>query len=198
MSSTACSYEALADLLRYPEAAWSARLAACRRALEGDDADAAGHVARFDEGTHTLSVEEREELHMRTFDCNPACALEVGWHLFGETYDRGAFLVWMRERLHTYGLPEIAELPDHLTHVLPLLARLPATEADRFATECVLVALHRILAGFAGKNNTYEHALRAIASLLTARHGPARLDMAPLPVALPYDAELGRADEVCV
>ncbi len=188
-------YELLADLLRYPDAAWSARLAACRRALAGP---AAEHVSHLEEGTRALSLEEREELHMRTFDCNPTCALEVGWHLFGESYDRGAFLVWMREQLQTYGLPESAELPDHLTHVLPLLARLPGPDADRFATECVLVAVQRILAGFAGKDNPHEHGLRAIETTLTARHGPARTEAVPLPVALPYDAELGRADEVCV
>ena len=30
-----------------------------------------------------------EETFTRTFDVNPACALEVGWHLFGEEYARG-------------------------------------------------------------------------------------------------------------
>jgi len=37
-----------------------------------------------------------------TFDINPACALEVGWHLFGEDYMRGQFLVRMREELSKY------------------------------------------------------------------------------------------------
>ncbi len=40
-----------------------------------------------------------EELYTRTFDLNPVCALEIGWHLFGEDYERGAFLVRMRDQL---------------------------------------------------------------------------------------------------
>ena len=37
--------------------------------------------------------EQIQELYTRTFDINPVCTLEIGWHIFGEDYARGALLV---------------------------------------------------------------------------------------------------------
>ena len=70
---------------------------------------------------HTAEPSALEEAFTGTFDVNPACALEVGWHLFGEEYARGMFLVRMREELRKYGLAESSELPDHVSHVLAIV-----------------------------------------------------------------------------
>ena len=72
-------------------------------------------------GFEQLGSTELEELYTRTFDINPVCSLEVGWHLFGEDYNRGAFLVRMRGLLREHGIEEGAELPDHLESVLRVL-----------------------------------------------------------------------------
>ena len=63
-----------------------------------------------------------EELYTRTFDINPVCSLETGWHLFGEDYNRGAFLVRMRGLLRQHGIEEGAELTDHLESALRVLS----------------------------------------------------------------------------
>ena len=85
-----------------------------------------------------------QELYVQTFEFNPACTLEIGWHLFGENYERGEFLVRMREELRRHGIPETSELPDHLTHLLALIDRLDPELAAEFAARFLLPALAKI------------------------------------------------------
>jgi nitrate reductase assembly molybdenum cofactor insertion protein NarJ len=91
----------------------------------------------------------------------------------------------MRGQLRRFSLPESAELPDHLTHVLHVLGRMDGGEAGDFSANCVMPALERILAGLADKSNPYEKTLSAIISTLRANHGSARRGHVPLPVIQP-------------
>ena len=99
-------------------------------------------------------------------------ALEVGWHLYGESYDRGRFLVRMRQLLEEVGVEETTELPDHLISVLPVLARLDPEGAAELARSSVLPAMERMLGGLAGTDNPYEDVLRAAADVLDGRFPP--------------------------
>ena len=85
-----------------------------------------------------------QELYVQAFEFNPACTLEIGWHLFGENYERGEFMVRMREQLRRYGIAESTELPDHLTHLLLLINRMGHAEAAELAGQYVLPALGKI------------------------------------------------------
>src|SRR5690348_7356817 len=107
-----------------------------------------------------------QELYVQTFEFNPACTLEIGWHLFGENYERGEFLVRMREQLRRYGIAESHELPDHLTHLLPLVAAMDRDEAARFAGEFLLPALAKIRGAI--HDNAYQPVIAAIAEKLEA------------------------------
>jgi nitrate reductase molybdenum cofactor assembly chaperone len=102
----------------------------------------------------------QQELYVQTFEFNPACTLEIGWHLFGENYERGEFLVRMREQLRRHGIAESTELPDHLTHLLLLVAAMKHDEAARLAGEFLLPALAKIAAAVPDAH--YQSALRAI------------------------------------
>jgi nitrate reductase delta subunit len=62
-----------------------------------------------------------------TFDLNPKCTLDVGWHLFEDAYERGVLLAMLREELERNAVPEHGELPDHLPSVLMLLDRVDAS-----------------------------------------------------------------------
>jgi nitrate reductase delta subunit len=95
---------------------------------------------------------ELEELFTRTFDMNPLTCLEVGWHLYGEDYKRGEFLVKMRQALAQYDLPESEELPDHMSHCLQLLAFMEPQEAPVLAEGYLLPALKKILKGLKPEN----------------------------------------------
>ncbi len=112
-----------------------------------------------------------EEAFTSTFDINPDCALEVGWHLFGEEYIRGLFLVRMREELRKYGLPETVELPDHIAHVLGVVAAMPPQEATRFVCACVLPAVIKMHQALADKDTPYRHLLCCLESVLTIQWG---------------------------
>lgn len=167
----------LAALLAYPGETLAVDLAAAEETLRAELPEAAEAVAQFSAAVLPLSPEEREELYTRTFDINPLCTLEIGWHLFGEEYHRGALLVRLRRELAQHGVPESAELPDHLVHVLPLLDRMPAGEGREFACACVFPALEKMRHGFAERSdNPYGCVLQAVALLLEFRFGSAGQD----------------------
>lgn len=164
-------YATIAGLLAYPDAESRQRLDRCRDQLDLDGSTAAAHLADFDGATRDLDRLEAEELYTRTFDLNPPCALEIGWHLFGEDYHRGAILVRLREELARHGIEESCELPDHLVHVLPLIDRMAPEEAARFVPACVTPAVMKIIAALKGRQNPYEHLLRCLVAMLVAEFG---------------------------
>lgn len=163
-------YDTFADLLKYPGEDYPQTVERCRRTLEDVNVEAAGYLAGFAEETGGWDTTQLQELFVQTFDLNPVCALEVGWHLFGDTYDRGAFLVKMREELQRHSVTESSEVPDHLTHVLALLGRMEPEEADALATIAVLPAMEKMLAGLEGKKSPYENVLKAIRCVLAGHH----------------------------
>lgn len=144
-------HDLLAALVTYPEGDYHARVAECREALAEAHPAVAPLMASFAETIAPMSAEDLQELFTRTFDLNPVCSLEVGWHLFGENYDRGALMVKTRQELRRYGIGESVELPDHLTHCLRLLGHMESERAQDFAQSCVLPAVEKMAGAFAGK-----------------------------------------------
>jgi nitrate reductase molybdenum cofactor assembly chaperone len=165
-------YSLFAELFNYPREGYARAAERCLAAAEDFPMGAREALRKFTESIRGKSVEQLEELFVGTFDLNPVCVLEIGWHLYGDNYDRGAFLVKLRERLRHHEIAESSELPDHLTHVLALLARLEAEEAGSFAAESVLPALDKMLAGIAGKGSPYECLLEALRKTLAGAHAP--------------------------
>jgi nitrate reductase assembly molybdenum cofactor insertion protein NarJ len=121
-----------------------------------------------------------QELYVQTFEFNPACTLEIGWHLFGENYERGEFLVRMREQLRRYGVAETSELPDHLTHLLVLIERMEHDEAAELAGQFLLPALAKIQDGL--KDNAYGSLIAAIQAKLEADYPDAPRRSVQLPI----------------
>jgi nitrate reductase delta subunit len=176
-------YDRLASLLSYPNEDYRQRLARCAEALLGVEPGASLLVTGFLRQIEAFSTEQLQELYTQTFDLNPVCSPEVGWHLFGEQYERGEFLVKMRQQLRRFALPESAELPDHLSHVLAVLGRMEQREADEFAVACVYPALDKMRAAWSGKNNPYESVLGAIARFVESQHArPAAQELPATPV----------------
>ena len=176
-------FEMLADLLRYPGEDYLPHLSDCARVLAPVDPEAARLLDELTARLEGRTVEQVQELFIQSFDLSPVCSLEMGWHLFGENYERGALLVRMRQELRRYGLPESDELPDHLTHALALLSRMEPERAEEFAGACVLPALDKMLAALEGKEDPMESIPQAIARVLRARY-PLCADMEPAPSPL--------------
>ena len=188
---TADPLDLLAALLRYPDAAVRRDAPALLDALAGTGGSRAGAVAPLADAFARLSGGELEESYARTFDMSPDASLDVGWHLYGEDYSRGAFLVRVRALLRRCRVPERAELPDHLTLLLPLLARLDGEEGEDLACGAVLPALRKVLEAIEDGASPWRSVLVAARDDLVRRFGPAR----PVPAPTgekglrPYDAK---------
>lgn len=164
--------QALARLFGYPT---SDTLCAVERLyvlLQHEIPLAAAEIAQFGERIQRLPLEQLEEIYTRTFEINSKCAPEIGWHLFGEEFTRGMLLVRMREELAKYGIPESTELPDHISHVLQLVAVMPRQEADRFVPACVFPALVKMRASAERMGSPYLHGIACLEEIVRHEWGP--------------------------
>lgn len=171
MSMDPRPYDRLAVVLAYPDESYLAAAQEARAALDPRNGEAAQQVAAFTSRVDALDTDELRELFTVTFDLNPVCSLEVGWHLYGDTYDRGEFLVKARRLLRECGVGESTELPDHLAQLLRVIPRLGAAEAREFAADAVLPAVAKMQAALVAKHNPFEHVLGAVYCLVTADAG---------------------------
>ncbi len=159
---------AFSKLLSYPDEYTPQTAELLYVVLQGELPEAATEASQFGTFVEQHELWEVEEIFTRTFDVNPACALEVGWHLFGEEYARGMFLVRMREEMRKYGLAESVELPDHLSHVLAIVAAMPDDDATRFVVACVLPALEKMNEALVKIDTPYRHLVACL--IATLRH----------------------------
>ncbi|HXX19350.1 MAG TPA: nitrate reductase molybdenum cofactor assembly chaperone [Candidatus Acidoferrum sp.] len=166
----ATEFELLAGLLRYPTEGYANEVVRSCRILADDGPEIGLLLQDFIEQTRSLSFEDLQVLYTTTFDLDPVCSLEVGWHLFGENYERGEFLVRMRGELRRLGVKESTELPDHLSYALEALGRMEPDEAGDFAAACLFPALDKMSAGMKGKSNPFENVLSAATRLLEHRY----------------------------
>jgi nitrate reductase delta subunit len=131
----------VSTLYTYPDESWRRRLAVCTDEA-GDHSDAVYEPMRalFD-WVSQITDHRLQEAYTSTFDLSPSCTLEVGWHLFGEDYNRGGFMARLRDQYMEYEVEETIELPDHLTNVLPLLVRMEHDKSASLCNEIVLPSL---------------------------------------------------------
>ena len=163
-------------LLCYPDEGTAQAAEFLYVALQGEQTEAASEAAAFGAFVEQHDMAELEESFTRTFDVNPDCALEVGWHLFGEEYARGMFLVRMREEMRKYDLPESIELPDHISHVLAVVAAMPDVEAARFVGACVLPAINTMKEALDKTDSPYRHVVSCLVSVLEQTWGTAKVE----------------------
>lgn len=154
------SFSLLASLLEYPAPGAARRIEEARAALAAEVPAAAQALAPFADFARGCAPARLEEVFAELFDFNPACAPELGWHLYGEDYKRGAFLVRMRRWMRELGVAEDAELPDHLIHVLEVYSKLPQPQAAELSQTKILPALAKMRAAAAG--NPYDFVLAAV------------------------------------
>lgn len=185
-------WEQLGSLFRYPDEGYGRRLQQCRKALETCDPRAAAGLLEAEEALAGKGTAALEELYTRTFDLNPTCALEAGWHLYGEAYERGRFMVRCRDLLAELGVEERGELPDHLSSLLPALGRLSEELAAPFSARFLLPALLEMRGALREKGSDFAGLLEAAVALAEEKKGE-------LPVARPQQridrdlVQIGRA-----
>ena len=60
----------------------------------------------------------------------------------------------------------LAHWVEHLTHVLPALARMPSEAAEHLASKGALPAIDKILEGMKGRDCFYEDLIRAVRAVV--------------------------------
>ncbi len=126
-------WDGVATALEYPQEKTTLGIQA---AIDGLTAAGDDHLALVD-ALHGLIAylnnappAEPEEHYTILFDLKPVCALYVGWHIFADTYQRGALLAGLAEELRLAEVPHKHDLPDYLPTLLRLVPRL-RTDEDR-------------------------------------------------------------------
>lgn len=131
----------LLPMIAYPSSEFHTQTIQCLALLEKIQPVVADRFRLFAEFTMDKSQSEMEELYIQAFDMSPGTSLDMSWHIFGETYDRGAFLVAMRQLLKEYGIEELGELPDHAINLLQILPHLDDQRGEDIAVRCLVPGL---------------------------------------------------------
>lgn len=139
-------YQCFARMLEYPAGGTLQAALKAMGTLVDESPEAVALLKEFHAYAESLSPGRLEEVYTGTFDLDAACHPYVGYHLFGETYKRSAFLVELKQRYGAEGFSfSDTELPDHLAVILHFLAvTKDDTQADEIARDALLPVLDRM------------------------------------------------------
>jgi nitrate reductase delta subunit len=165
-------YRQFARLLRYPAPGLGDAARACAAALAMEDREAAALVTSFASVVDRTPAGRLEEVYSGLFDLDASAPPYVGYHLFGESYKRSAFMLHLRAACRAAGVAVGAEIPDHLTVVLELLA---ATADDELRAELASDALAPALERMVRRTDAPAETLDAAGSPDDDTQAPGRL-----------------------
>lgn len=172
MDSVSCVYELFAALLEYPTPSLAAQVNTSLELLRTTYPGAAEALGTFQDALAERSQSQMEELYTSTFDMQPFCYPYVGYHLFGESYKRGAFMAKLLEEYRAFGYTVEKELPDHAAVVLRFLSWSAEARNSDFGRvllmEGLSPALEKINEEIAGQaGNPYRAVFSALYLFLT-------------------------------
>ena len=167
------SYASIARMLDYPagkEGMLADHASVSRFLQEKEIGSPLAPFARFVESSPLAKLQEE---YVATFDFNPAVALYLGHHLFGDNQKKGAYLIRLKQEFGRHGFtPSGNELPDHLPLVLGFLSCLARNAEDgirrSFISECVLPGVERLDAAFIARGDSPWKPVVEAARLLCA------------------------------
>jgi nitrate reductase assembly molybdenum cofactor insertion protein NarJ len=166
-------WDAVAAVLEYPsDHSYFERVTRCVDRLEAAapntiEHQAAAPLARMRDTIAGCGLGTLQERYTAAFDFDPACTLDVGWHLFSDGPERGPWLATLRADLAEVGVAETGELPDHLVHLLMLIAREPDPRATQLAG-IVAPVVRAIRERLAARGSDFMGAVDAAAMLVGA------------------------------
>lgn len=156
-------YTDLVPLVSYPESCIRTKLENLNKRLNGQKSP---DLNIFQEHVMQTELTKLQEEYTHSFDLNPTTCLDLGWHLHGENYERGMFMVRIRGMLRDFHIPETSELPDHLTHILSMLPSLEEEDRKVFIKSFIIPATGKIIEGFGDTDNPYKHLIQFINDVL--------------------------------
>ncbi len=168
--STSALFDSFAALLDYPSAQTKEKAQGCLEQVQVQP-EAAEALEKFVRAMGQLSLDRMQEVFTVTFDMQPVCYPYVGYHLFGESYKRGAFMAKLNEAYQAQGYSAGQELPDHLAVILRFLGLDAANRESEFCQTLlasgVLPALEKMLKVFGAESgNPYFWLLSALRGFL--------------------------------
>jgi nitrate reductase molybdenum cofactor assembly chaperone len=156
----------IADALEYPHPR-SARAAtqAASRLAEIEPAAGAAFAA-LAAWLQRTPPWEQEEVYTRLFDLGPVCTLHVGYHVFGEAYQRGALLAGLVGELRRAGVEPQGQLPDYLPTMLRLWGRLARDDSALLLHDRILApGIARMAQELTRVDTPWARAVAALAGL---------------------------------
>ncbi|HQU37449.1 MAG TPA: nitrate reductase molybdenum cofactor assembly chaperone [Anaerolineales bacterium] len=165
--TTASLFDSFAALLEYPSADFSEQAQRCLDLMRTINPEAAESLQRFANFIEENSLQRMQELFTTTFDMQPVCYPYVGFHLYGESYKRGAFMAQLNEAYHGIGYSAEQELPDNLAVILRFIGFDSENRYSEFSqallSDGVLPSLEKMLKVFGeGSENPYFAILSAL------------------------------------
>jgi nitrate reductase molybdenum cofactor assembly chaperone len=159
MPAAARIVERLSSLFDYPGPDFVAALGACEWEVSTLGPGVVADFESFAAGVRGRSMAQLQELYTETFDLNASCTLDLGWHLFGEQYERGAFLADLRPELQAAGIEERHELPDYFPYLLRLIDKAEPQRATALR-HVIQPAVETLEAGLRDRQSPYEYLVK--------------------------------------
>jgi nitrate reductase delta subunit len=112
-----------ADILDYPQQNIVQHVRECETLVSATSSEAAVLLRQFRRFLEETPNGQLEEVYTGIFDLDAACHPYVGYQLFGESYERSAFIVELKKRYRSSGFEASeSELPDRLSVLLRFLS----------------------------------------------------------------------------
>ncbi len=141
-------------------------------------------LSPFAEFVASSTLAALQEDYVATFDFNPAVALYLGHHLYGDNQKKGLYLIGLKQEFRRSGFtPSGNELPDHLPLVFQFLAHLAQHEEGEmrqaFISDSVLPGIEGLVAGFAGRHSSPWKSLVEASRLFCSTDAAAQKEVRP-------------------
>lgn len=131
-----------ADLLEYPRSDVAQTARECRALVALENPEAAALLGEFVVFAERTPADTIEEIFTATFDLNASCHPYIGYHMFGEAYQRSALLLELKDRFRDHDFDPGVELPDHIAVLMRFMSICTdAAEVEEIAREAVLRTL---------------------------------------------------------
>ena len=156
-----------AEILDYPGSSLLESATECVNQLELSFPGGVKSLQSFVTFAKSQSPEMLEEIYVQTFDTTPATTLYFGYHLFGETPKRSAFMAKLQEAYQAHHFDGGTELADHLCVMLRFIS---VTQDREFVIpllrECILPVIEKMEAAFPKNKNSYRPAVSSLGLFL--------------------------------
>lgn len=135
-----------AAILGYPSPDLLERVRECQALASTIDPEIAARLGDLRAFVEVTPQGRLEEVYTATFDLDATYHPYLGYHLFGESYERSVFLIELKERYRAQGYTaDERELPDRLSIVLDFLSVSTDTGLNReIVQEALLPALEKM------------------------------------------------------